>query len=237
MMNSLRIPLLTLAALFSGACADEGAVAACPSGPSAPLDLACSQPELTCRYGYEPLACGGRTVICRGGRFQELEHTDPSAACFDAALPPRDASLDPDASDAMAPQDGATDASGLCKPEGNLGGCLYVRTPGIATVSSITTPAAGAYSCTNDGVEVRFTFVPDDPARAACFVGPTSGDSLTFRVGAGAHPPRACLTTSNVTVGTTLQVVRGDLASGTCSPVVFDFPSALATNCLTSCAL
>lgn len=54
----------------------------CPAGPQAPLGALCTTPDQTCAYGYDPIECGGRTVICADGVFVELEHTDPMPECF-----------------------------------------------------------------------------------------------------------------------------------------------------------
>lgn len=69
---------------------------ACPPGPMAPLGVACSSPGQLCPYGYNPIECGGRTVVCKDGRWAEESHRDPQAACFDAGARP-DASGDADA--------------------------------------------------------------------------------------------------------------------------------------------
>jgi hypothetical protein len=65
----------------------------CPPGPQAPLGTSCTKPGLECRYGYEPIACGGRTVICDEGSFRELEHTDPAPGCQAQNPPPQDAGV------------------------------------------------------------------------------------------------------------------------------------------------
>lgn len=55
----------------------------CPAGPEAPLGVACETTGLRCAYGYDPIECGGRTVICQDGSFVEESHTDPQPGCFD----------------------------------------------------------------------------------------------------------------------------------------------------------
>ncbi len=72
-----RVPMVC-----GGSSADGGS-SACPPGPEAPLGGACDDEGLTCRFGYTRPECGGRTVICRSGTFEELEHTDPGAGCVD----------------------------------------------------------------------------------------------------------------------------------------------------------
>jgi hypothetical protein len=56
---------------------------ACPPGPVAPLGVVCSTPNQTCAYGYDPIVCGGRTVICQGGTWEEQSHSDPQPGCHD----------------------------------------------------------------------------------------------------------------------------------------------------------
>ncbi len=73
----LTLPLFT-------ACGDDTASSTCPTGPTAPLDEACSNEGLVCAYGYDPPECGGITVVCEDGVWTEREHTDPEASCADA---------------------------------------------------------------------------------------------------------------------------------------------------------
>jgi hypothetical protein len=246
---------LVLALIALTSCGDDaessgspdggGNGSACPRGPQAPLGFGCDEEELTCRYGYDPPACGGRTVVCRERRWQELEHTDPQLSCFDGGSRPDgslDASATIDAGDAQASDAQASDAQAsdaaaalLCQPIRN-DSCTYVRSEGTATVTALETPDQGSYSCKNGAVTVRFTFVPDDPARAACFRA-TQPNSSSFRIGSGANPPRSCLEAANVRVGSTLRVARHDAVSGTCSPVVFTFPSSLTDACVAACTL
>lgn len=221
-----------------GRASPDGGSVECPTGPQAPLGFGCSDEGRTCRYGYDPPACGGRTVICRERRWEELEHTDPQLSCFDGGVR-GDASLDASGPSLDAANDAQTsdggDASSLCQPVANGSGCSYVRVDGTATVTALETPAQDSYSCKNGPVTVRFTFVPDDPARAACFRGSAPPNSSTFRVGAGANPPRACIEGANVRVGSELRVTRQDLVSGTCSPVVYTFPTSLTDACMSAC--
>ncbi len=69
-------------------CGDAGGDTAdtgtCPAGPEAPLGTDCTSNGLECKYGYEPIECGGRTVVCTDGKWVEKEHTDPQPACFDS---------------------------------------------------------------------------------------------------------------------------------------------------------
>ncbi len=55
----------------------------CPDGPTSPLGDPCDDADTTCAYGYDPPECGGITVRCDGDTWIEVEHTDPTEACFD----------------------------------------------------------------------------------------------------------------------------------------------------------
>jgi hypothetical protein len=57
----------------------------CPPTPQQP-GQACTAAGVTCRYGYQPLECGGRTVRCEGSSWVEVEHTDPQGSCQDGGL-------------------------------------------------------------------------------------------------------------------------------------------------------
>lgn len=66
-------------------CGDAGGDAGiCPAGPEAPLGTDCTSSGLECKYGYDPIECGGRTVVCTAGKWTEKEHTDPQPSCFDS---------------------------------------------------------------------------------------------------------------------------------------------------------
>ena len=53
---------------------------ACPSAPQQPGG-ACTIAGITCRYGYAPVECGGRTVRCDTNTWVEVEHSDPQQSC------------------------------------------------------------------------------------------------------------------------------------------------------------
>lgn len=81
---------------FAGSCGASGCVCvggfekgptgkcrpqnSCPATAQQP-GQACTVPGITCRYGYAPIECGGRTVRCEGTTWGEVEHTDPQALC------------------------------------------------------------------------------------------------------------------------------------------------------------
>ena len=100
--SSLALLLFTLAG-----CGDDSTPGTCPAGPTSPLGSACSDTGQVCAYGYEPIECGGITVVCEGGTWTEREHTDPMASCFDSGA--GDAGTD---ATADAASDATADAAG-----------------------------------------------------------------------------------------------------------------------------
>lgn len=107
--------------------------------------------------------------------------------------------------------------AGSCARSGPIGRCgAYVSTPGTARITAVEPAPAGEYSCTNDPVQVLFTFTPAagaDPSLAA------TGVALT--ISAGANPPRAWVAAQGLTVGSEHPAVRADQQGGPCSPVVW----------------
>ena len=168
------------------------------------------------------------------------------AAPFDDAAPPDDAAaLDATALDATGPDgrpsddastlDAApvTDAAPAC-PDPTGSGCSYVRITGTAQITEVATPPASEYACRNDPVRVVFTFAPNDAALAGCHVDPPA-TTYTFTIAAGAHPSRACATALGLTAGASVPAVRGEIADGTCTPVVFDWPTLDLDACIAMC--
>jgi len=47
-----------------------------------PEGTGCPTSGVVCGYGYDPIECGGVTVICEAGTWVEREHTDPSPECM-----------------------------------------------------------------------------------------------------------------------------------------------------------
>lgn len=69
-------------------CTNNTPAPVCPEGPESPLGAACDSAtflDTQCRYGYDPIECGGRTVKCEANVWVEVEHTDPQESC--ASLP------------------------------------------------------------------------------------------------------------------------------------------------------
>lgn len=67
---------------------DTPAAFVCPAGPMSPLGSRCGAEGSSCAYGYDPPECGGRTVVCRAGSWQELSHSDPRGNCAGVLVPP-----------------------------------------------------------------------------------------------------------------------------------------------------
>ena len=125
--SSLTTSTLAIAALLSfAACEEEPThgegdpdAGMCPAGPQAPLDTACDDDGLICRYGYNPPACGVRTVVCRDGKWAEHEHTDPSSSCMDSSVP--DGGTDAHVPDASTKSDATTQGDAALACEAGLG--------------------------------------------------------------------------------------------------------------------
>lgn len=116
------------------ASADTSNAPSCPAGPQAPLGDACTTGGLTCRYGYQPIECGGRTVICRDGTWQELEHSDPQPTCHGGI------------------DGGASDASvfGPCSTTSDCAKsqvCAYKESDGCNAAGACVAVAPGVGSC------------------------------------------------------------------------------------------
>lgn len=106
---------------------------------------------------------------------------------------------------------------GACGSDDGVGRCgAYHDTPGTARITSVGPAPANEYRCEADPVRVLFDFEPDDPARAEL-----AATGVPLTVGAGAHPPRAWVEGSGLTVGSEHPAVRSDQPGGPCTPIVF----------------
>lgn len=105
---------------------------------------------------------------------------------------------------------------------GNIvgGACSYTETPGEATVVSLNNATAGQNDCNNDPVEVVFNFTPSDPLKANA----ATDKNVHLTVGDGKNPSRSYIASKGFAVGATLKCSRKTIISGTCTPIVFDFP-------------
>jgi hypothetical protein len=104
------------------------------------------------------------------------------------------------------------------------GPCTYKDILGKATIVSVEPAPPDEYNCA-DAVQVTFDFVPNDPAAVANYRVPTWKDTGNhFTVGAGMNPPINWAQSQGLTAGSVHTCVRSEIASGTCTPVIFSFP-------------
>jgi hypothetical protein len=87
------------------------------------------------------------------------------------------------------------------------GPCTYKDTPGTATIVSVGAGAPDAK------VEVRYDF---EAAEAGA-----SKKNVRLSIGDGANPPRHCVDSQGITVGSRHKALRSDIQRGTCTPVIF----------------
>jgi hypothetical protein len=102
----------------------------------------------------------------------------------------------------------------------------------VCTMMSISNAPPGANNCANDPVQVLFTYAPLSGSTSDYrFPGtPDTGRSLT--IGDGKNPPRSCVTSQNITVGSRYPCKRREQTSGTCTPVIFDLGSVIPPSCV-----
>jgi hypothetical protein len=117
-------------------------------------------------------------------------------------------------------------AMATCRADdgGGWGGCSYVRIEGRARIVSITAPGADEYNCA-DAVKVTFDFSPDDPDAADHYLmpeWPDKGQHLTIL--GGGNPPRGWVLLQGLTEGSEHECIRNEITTGTCTPVIFEFP-------------
>jgi hypothetical protein len=109
--------------------------------------------------------------------------------------------------------------------QGIAGGpCGYEKINGRAIITAVKAAARDDYNC-KDGVEIVFTFVPDDPSAKDKYLFPGHPDSgRRFVVGAGLNPPRKWAQSAGLVPGSTHRCIRQEMIRGACTPVVFIFP-------------
>ena len=166
------------------------------------------------------VACGG-----------SVGTSDPSSAST-----PDDTTADqrpgaPGASDNAAPPKAPEPT-----PPPTIGGpCLYDEVTGIATVSEITLPGKLDDACANDGRVVKYTFTPDDPAAPPVPPAWKIYDEGNRRLLRGSKSPaNACLVELGIEIGTTFPAKRRLGTSGSCSPIVYEVQTSLA-SCTSPC--
>ena len=99
------------------------------------------------------------------------------------------------------------------------GPCEYADTPGTATIVSVEDADPDDLNCSNDPVVVVFDFEPDDPASPDLAA---TGVQLT--ISEGVNPPREWVDSEGLTVGSQHPCTRRDIITGTCTPLLFEFP-------------
>jgi len=110
------------------------------------------------------------------------------------------------------------------------GPCEYADTPGTSTIVAVEAPDPSLLNCSNNPVEVVFDFLPDDPANEHLAA---TGERLT--IGEGVNPPRAWVEGEGLMVGSQHPCVRRDMVSGTCTPLLFEFPDVNVQTGLDVC--
>ncbi|MDD5093552.1 MAG: serpin family protein [Dehalococcoidia bacterium] len=105
------------------------------------------------------------------------------------------------------------------------GPCKYTDIPGTARITSIKDADPNSANC-NDAVEVIFDFTPDSPSAIDTYSFPNWKDtnqSLTF--GGGMNPSREWVEKQGLKEGSELACIRSEITEGTCTPVIFSFPT------------
>jgi hypothetical protein len=109
---------------------------------------------------------------------------------------------------------------------GGLGGpCYYNAIEGVARIYDIFNAPANGYNCVN-AKEVRFEFIPKDSTAPSRYLYPNVKDKYPkLTVGAGMNPSQAFLDAKGIYRGPTLPCERREITWGTCTAVVFVFPT------------
>ncbi|HOW56603.1 MAG TPA: hypothetical protein PKZ12_01270 [Smithellaceae bacterium] len=102
------------------------------------------------------------------------------------------------------------------------GPCQYKSYPGQATIISIQRSTSIEHA-RNKGFEVKFSFTPKNKI-AEGFV-QTEGKTFILYDKNSQYPDKEFLSKNNLQVGKPLDANLQAIVSGTCTPVVFDFPS------------
>lgn len=108
------------------------------------------------------------------------------------------------------------------------GSCTYKDTPGTATITAITDPAANQNACPKTPKMVAFSFTPEGATA------PTFTDRH-ITIGDGKHPPEACLEPLGLKVGATFPITLKEITGGTCTPVIFSWGEGFLKPCSDAC--
>ena len=109
------------------------------------------------------------------------------------------------------------------RPEHLVGGpCQYKSYPGRATILSIKESPIGNADHVKR-FDVKFSFVPRE--KIAESLARTEGKTFNLYGNNWQYPDREFLTTRDIHVGMVLDGSLQVIVSGTCTPVLFDFPA------------
>jgi hypothetical protein len=113
-------------------------------------------------------------------------------------------------------------ASG-CSEEQICGGpCTYAEYPGTATVVSVSPDTSTGKRC-DSSVIVVYDFSPSTPGAPSSYrfpMWPDTGRTLEIVE----SPPLGWTVKEGLTVGSKHRCIRTEIISGTCAPLVFEFP-------------
>jgi len=97
------------------------------------------------------------------------------------------------------------------------GGCTYVDVPGEVEITRVTWEGGKA--------EVRFTFHPDKPSPQQGTYQSGQDRDQPLEAGGGVIMTREWLGAKGIRPGARIRAVRRERTRGTCTPVVYAFPS------------
>jgi hypothetical protein len=101
------------------------------------------------------------------------------------------------------------------------GPCQYKSYPGQATILSITS-SSGSRQDTTKRFEVKFSFTPQNKISEA--FAQVEGKTFHLYGNNFQYPDREFLISNNIQVGLVLDGSLQAIVSGTCTPVLFEFP-------------
>lgn len=111
------------------------------------------------------------------------------------------------------------------------GSCTYTRTQGQATIVSLNSANPSSNNCNNNPVEVVFDFAPDNPANANNVM----DKNRVLTVGDGKNPPLNYVLGKGLSIGSIHPCIKQNIASGTCTPVIFTFTDVDLSDYAASC--
>jgi hypothetical protein len=102
----------------------------------------------------------------------------------------------------------------------------------VDTITNISNAPPGSNSCANDPMQVLFTYAPLSGSTSDYRFPGTSDTGRSLTIGDGKNPPRSCVTSQNITVGSQFPCKRREQTSGTCTPVIFDLGGVIPPSCV-----